>query len=255
MPNGDPPSDLATADRQLATVLGSEDATGAISLDAPEVWSSLWQCLNTYAKVRLPDRDQPLAGDGPRIAALVNGHVGWTIALNADPRFAALDGWALRRVSFPFAQGSWTLERLANAVLDLTPAEPRIALWLNPGFADGPPPPQAPLEGFSLDFQLADQARTCGRAPGFWRLDAGRRELWLSGFSAYLRALPPDLGLRARRLLDIVPPPDAVRDAILAACNPSLSACTVKLGPPPTRGTGLRAQGSGEGKGTPAHPR
>jgi len=161
------------------------------------------------------------------LAYLVDAHVAWSIALGEARRFRRLDVAALRRVPFPLDRRTSTLEELAGEVASRAPCEPRLALFLNPGWKGGPPLPSAALEGHSLDWQLAVHAALCGRTPGFWQVDRERRVLKVSAFTDWLWGLPTDQPARARKLLELVPPPARLLEAAQEACGPSLQRCTV----------------------------
>lgn len=180
-----------------------------------------------------------LAVDGPRtrpdrfplepqaIAYYVNAHVAWTIALGDTRRLAGLDADALRSVAFPLDGRETTLATIADEIARRAPWEPRLALFLNPGWRGGPPLPTCAVESHSLDWQLALQAESCGSAAGFWALDRAARRLSVSAFTAGMWGLPDVQPARTRRLLDLVPPPRDLREAILAACGASLQRCSV----------------------------
>jgi len=165
------------------------------------------------------------------LAYLVNAHVAWTLALASDPSNDGLDAAAVRRLPFTLGHQSWTLASLADEVLRRAPLEPRLALCLNPGFLGGPPLPLAALEGHSLEWQIAEHARTCGRSRGFWEFDGAAGALRVSGFTAFLPGLPAQASARARRLLDLVPPRPEDARAILARCGRALQRCTVTVAP------------------------
>jgi hypothetical protein len=161
------------------------------------------------------------------LAYLVDAHVAWSIALGEARRFRRLGVAALRRVPFPLDRRTSTLEGLAGEIARRAPWEPRLALFLNPGWKGGPPLPSTALEGHSLDWQLAVHAALCGRTPGFWEVDRERRVLKVSAFTDSLWGLPTDQPARASKLLELVPPPARLLEAAQAACGPSLQRCTV----------------------------
>lgn len=183
-----------------------------------------------------------LAGAGPRtrpelfppgdhvLAYLVDAHVAWTIALGEDRGRAGLDVSALRDVSFPLDGGTATLRGIEAELADRAPYEPRLALFLNPGWQGGPPLPDGALEGDAFNWQLERQARRCGES-GFWALDPGARRLTVSAFAAMMWGLPEAPLPRMRRLLELVPPPEALRDAVAAACGASLEHCALTVAP------------------------
>ena len=100
------------------------------------------------------------------LAYLVNAHVAWTIALGEDPEFARLDVAAVRELPFPVDGRIDQPEGLDGEIARRAPWEPRLALFLNPGWRGGPPLPETALDGHSLGWQLADHAALCGRTPG-----------------------------------------------------------------------------------------
>lgn len=165
--------------------------------------------------------------DSHVLAYLVDAHVAWSIALGEARRFRRLDVAALRKVPFPLDRRTSTLEGLAGEIARRAPWEPRLALFLNPGWKGGPPLPLTALEGHSLDWQLAVHAALCGRTPGFWEVDRERRVLKVSAFTDSLWGLPTDWPARARRLLELVPPPTRLLETVQATCGASLQRCTV----------------------------
>ncbi len=169
------------------------------------------------------------------VAWLVNAHVAWVVALHNAPDLASRDVEALRSVPFPLAGGRWTLERLEREVLARAPREPRLALFLNPGYVGGPRLPQTALEGHALSWQLSSQAAISGRSPSFWSFDPERRELRITAFTAFMPGLPTPLPQRARRLLDLVPPQAELRTTIVGGCGEALQRCSVALLPLDTR--------------------
>jgi len=180
-----------------------------------------------------------LATSGPRstpelfpsdahvLAYLADAHVAWAIALGRAAKLRKLDAVALREVPFPLDGRTSTLAALTDEIVRRAPWEPRLALYLNPGWKGGPPLPASALEAHSLDWQLAAHAALCGRTPGFWELDRERKVLKVSAFTGYMWGLPAAQPARARKLLELVPPPDRLREAVLATCGPSLQRCTV----------------------------
>ena len=183
-----------------------------------------------------------LAGAGPRtrpdlfpsgnhaLAYLVNAHVGWTIFLGEDGGMAGLDVRKLRDVRVPLDGGTTTLRGLEAEIGRRAPYEPRLALFLNPGWRGGAPLPDAALDGDAWAWQLARQAHRCGDS-GFWALDPAARRLTVSAFAAEMWGLPEAPMNRARRLLELVPPPAPMRAAMTAACGASLERCTLAVAP------------------------
>jgi len=161
------------------------------------------------------------------LAYLADAHAAWTIALGEAPKLRKLGVGALREVPFPLDGRMSTLATLAGEVARRAPWEPRLALLLNPGWRGGPPLPASALEGHSLDWQLASHAEICGRTLDFWNLDRERRVVKVSAFTDFMWGLPAEQPARVRKLLDLVPPPGQLRQAILATCGLSLQRCTV----------------------------
>src|SRR5664280_2491147 len=98
-----------------------------------------------------------LAGAGPHtrpdlfpsgdhaLAYLADAHIAWMIALGEDPGTAGLDVRELRDVKVPLDGGTTTLRGLEAELARRAPYEPRLALFLNPGWRSGPPlPPRSP---------------------------------------------------------------------------------------------------------------
>ncbi len=165
--------------------------------------------------------------DAHVLAYLADAHVAWAIALGRAAKLRKLDAVALREVPFPLDGRTSTLAALTDEIVRRAPWEPRLALYLNPGWKGGPPLPASALEAHSLDWQLAAHAALCGRTPGFWELDRERKVLKVSAFTGYMWGLPAAQPARARKLLELVPPPDRLREAVTATCGPSLQRCTV----------------------------
>jgi len=165
--------------------------------------------------------------DAHVLAYLADAHVAWAIALGRAAKLRKLDAVALREVPFPLDGRTSTLAVLTDEIVRRAPWEPRLALYLNPGWKGGPPLPASALEAHSLDWQLAAHAALCGRTPGFWELDRERKVLKVSAFTGYMWGLPAAQPARARKLLELVPPPDRLREAVTAICGPSLQRCTV----------------------------
>jgi hypothetical protein len=163
------------------------------------------------------------------LAYLVNAHAAWTIALGEARKLRKLGVGALREVPFPLDGRTSTLATLAGEVARYAPREPRLALFLNPGWQDGSPLPTSALEGHSLDWQLASHAELCGRTPGFWNLDRERRVVSVSAFTDFMWGLPAGQPARMRQLLELMPPPARLRQAIFATCGRSLQRCTTAL--------------------------
>jgi hypothetical protein len=220
----------------LAWVLAIDRGRGGVPrLGLPEPRSRLSRALGDLAEGGPFTEPGRYPTEEDALAWLVNAHVAWVVALHNAPELATREVTALRSVAFPLAGGRWTLARLEREVLARAPSEPRLALLLNPGFAGGPPLPATVLEGHTLSWQLAEHAAICGRASSFWSFDPTRRELRISGFTAHMPGLPAPLPQRARRLLDLVPPPVELRAAMVAGCGEALQRCSVELLPLDTR--------------------
>jgi len=194
--------------------------------------SSLLDQYLAIAAARGPStRPELFPSDQDVLAYLINAHIAWALKLDAasEPLDTAVAD--PRAITFPLDGGLWSLARLTNEILARAPAEPRIVLFLNPGFRGGPPLPPAAVEGYSLAWQIAVQGQICGSTPGFWALESGKPELRLTGFTRFMPGLPTDQRARARILLDLVPPPTELRDRIFARCGPTLQQCAVTLAP------------------------
>ncbi len=163
------------------------------------------------------------------VAYLVDAHVAWAIALAENAGMAGLDVSALRDVGFPLDGGTATLRGLEVELAERAPREPRLALFLNPGWQGGPPLPESAIEGESLGWQVARQAQRCGSR--FWALDFAARRLTVSGFSRMMWGLPEAGAARWRALLELVPPPAAMRGAVVSACGAALERCVVDVAP------------------------
>jgi hypothetical protein len=183
-----------------------------------------------------------LASAGPRtrpdlfpsgdhvLAYLADAHVAWTIALGEDDAMAGLDVRELRDVRVPLDGGTTTLRGLEAELARRAPYEPRLALFLNPGWRGGPPLPDGALDGDAFRWQLVRQAQRCGDN-GFWAFDPAARRLTVSAFAGEMWGLPEAPVAKARRLLELVPPPSAMRDAVTAKCGASLERCTLAVAP------------------------
>lgn len=217
---------------ELAFVLAALDRSGASPhLDLPEAHERLARVLGDFARSDPFAHPELFPSENDVLAWLVNAHVAWVVALNNSPGLTSRDPVRLREVPFPLAGGQWTLGHLEREVRSRAKAEPRLVLFLNPGFRNGPPLPETALEGHALAWQIAEHAARCGRAPGFWSFDPARRELRVSEYAGYLPGLPAAPARRARRLLDLVPPPTALREEVLAACGEALQRCSVQPDP------------------------
>jgi hypothetical protein len=188
--------------------------------------------LDSYlaALARTGPRTRPdlFPSDDHVLAYLVDAHIAWMIALSEYFASASITVRELRDVSFPLDCDTTTLHDLEAEIARRAPYEPRLALFLNPGWRGGPPLPECALRGDLFDWQLTRQAQRCG-AGGFWAFDAGARRLTVSSFVQEMWGLPDDPLLRVRTLLDLVPPPAAMRNAVVAACGASLDRCTLTM--------------------------
>lgn len=165
------------------------------------------------------------------LAYFVNAHIAWALALSHAPSLAGRDVSALQREPLTVGGAASSLEQLVGEIWLRAPLEPRLRLWLNPGWRGGPELPPSAVEGHAIDWQLADQAQRCGRAPGFWAFDHADMRVTVSSFTALMWGLPDAPQPRTRRLLDLVPPPAELREAILAACGGGLQRCAIVVVP------------------------
>jgi hypothetical protein len=183
-----------------------------------------------------------------RIAYLVNAHMAWALALHDGGGLVPEGLTDIRTVRLRLDGATWSLAAIESQIIELASTEPRLVLFLNPGFANGPPLARTALEGYALDFQISEQAGRCGRAPGFWSLDPAAHRLGVSAVAEYFPGLPEDRRERARRLLALVPPPQELRQRIDASCGLALESCTVfpipfaEGGAKDIRGTGQAPQ-------------
>ena len=155
----------------------------------------------------------------------------WALALGHTDRLSKQGVDRLREEPITVDGRTTCLRGLMEEIAWRAPWEPRLALFLNAGWRGGPPFPTSAVEGRSLDWQLSLQAERCGRSSGFWTLDAPGRRIGVSAYTEVMWGLPPAQPARARRLLDLVPPPGTVKEAIFAACGASLQRCAVTLTP------------------------
>jgi len=165
------------------------------------------------------------------LAYLVDAHIARTLALGHAGRLSKLGVDGLRQEPVAIDGRTSSLRGLMEELARRAPWEPRLALFLNAGWRGGPPFPPSAVEGRSLEWQLTLQAERCGKSSGFWTLDAPARRLGVSAYTELMWGLPPAQPARTRRLLDLVPPPDAIREAVFAACGASLQRCVVVLTP------------------------
>lgn len=165
------------------------------------------------------------------LAYLVDAHVAWTLALARSSDLGGAGVAELRDAPISLDGRTTSLRALAGEIAWRAPWEPRLALFLNPGWRGGPPLPSSALEGRAIDWQLTLQAERCGKAVGFWTLDTTRKQLSVSPYTELMWGLPATQPARARRLLDVVPPPQRLLDAVLTTCGTALQRCTVVLAP------------------------
>ncbi len=165
------------------------------------------------------------------LAYLVDAHLAWTLTLETSRELAGLGVEALRDAPIKVDGRPTSLRALAAEIAARAPWEPRLALFLNPGWRGGPPLPETAVEGRALDWQLSMHASRCGEAPGFWTLDPARKQLGASAYATLMWGLPADEPARTRRLLELVPPPRPVLDAVVRTCGAALQRCTVVQAP------------------------
>jgi hypothetical protein len=217
-----------------------------------EALSTVLLAMGAYGTGRSPSgaRDQAFAGylstlahSGPlstpelfpteadALAYALNAHIAWVIALGETAALRRRPAETLREIPFPLDGRTSTLAKIEGEVVAMAPSEPRAALLLNPGWRGGPPLPRCAVEARALEFQLANQARATGESPGFWAIDRGRRTVTVSAFTDLMWGLPRDRHRRTRRLLELIPPPADVAEAIVATCGATLLRCSVIAGP------------------------
>jgi hypothetical protein len=213
----------------LSGVLGALAGAGPASSTngvRQEMLAGYLAAIARFGPVSTPEL---FPSDPSVLAYLVDAHVAWTIALGEARRLRKLDVRALREIPFALDRRTSTLAALEAEIARRAPWEPRLALLLNPGWKGGPPLPSGALEGYSLDWQLALHAGLCGSTRGFWDLDRERKVLKVSAFTGFMWGLPQEEPARVRKLLELVPPPEPLREAVRATCGPSLQRCTVAV--------------------------
>ena len=161
------------------------------------------------------------------IAYYLNAHIAWAHALGAAPDLKSRSIGAIEDTPVRLDRRTTSLRGIAARAIQESVGEPRILLFLNPGWRGGPRLSPSAVEGYSLTWQLAEQGRRVGSTAGFWALEEGARQVRVSSLVEELPALPAEPRLRARRALDLVPPPDPLRARILATCGEQLGRCTV----------------------------
>jgi len=204
--------------------------------EQPRAWSpgradALRGYLARLARVGPTSRPELFPSNEAVLAYLVDAHVAWALAFGHSGRLTKLGVDGLREQPIAIDGRARSLRGLMEELAWRAPWEPRLALFLNAGWRGGPPLPPCAVEGRSLDWQLTLQAERCGRSSGFWTLDAPAKRLGVSAYTELMWGLPQSQPARARRLLDLVPPPERVREAVLAACGASLQRCVVVLTP------------------------
>ncbi len=210
----------------LATAAGAPGRPVTLS---PPQRIALTRYLATLSAMGPGTRPELFPQPDDAVAYLVNAYLAWAIALNEQGSAHAADAL---HAPFPLDGGRWTLSRIAATLAELTPDEPRVAFFLA-GTGPLPPLPTAPLEGYSFQWQLGEQARRTGAAPGFWVYDAASRTIHLPRLVVSVPGLAGDLRSRADRLLRLAPPIAAVAAAIRSGCGSDLALCEVVAGPPP----------------------
>lgn len=179
-----------------------------------------------------PDSTPELFPDQAHVIAyFLNAHMAWAHALGSAPALRNRPVGALLAEPIRVDRKVTTLGEVATRARSEAVGEPRVELFLNPGWRGAPRLPPSALEGYSLSWQLAAHAQRSGQAPGFWELDSGGHELRLSEIVAAMQWMPEEQRQRARRALDLVPPPEALRTAILASCGEQLQRCSVRFVP------------------------
>lgn len=163
------------------------------------------------------------------IAYYLNAHMAWAHALGSAPALRGRPIDAVLAEPIRVDRKVTTLRELADRARSESAGEPRVELFLNPGWRGGPRLPPCAVEGHSLAWQLATHAQRCGQAPGFWGFDGGAREIRVSALVARMPWMPEDSRLRTRRALDLIPPPAPLRTSILATCGEQLQRCTVRF--------------------------
>lgn len=229
----DPPPSLPPGPFQHAA-LSSALAAGAGPAERTEASRRLRSYLATIATVGPRSHPELFPGAEDVLAYLVNAHLAWATELNAAPELAGVAPDLRRRIRLPLDGERWSLAALEGEIGRRAPAEPRLGLWLDTGAPGRPPRPPAALEGHAFGFLIDLQARRCGAEPGAWVLDAEVRRLAVAAYATRLAGLPDDAVQRARRLLDVVPPPVGLRQQILDVCGSALQRCQIATTQPST---------------------
>ncbi len=224
---------LEATHEPLSSVLATLPADDAGAAWTPPAQGWLRAYLALVARRGPSTRPEQFPSDADVLAYLVNAHIAGALALGHQARLASASVGALGEEPFTVDGAPASLSSLAREIAARAPWEPRLALFLNPGWRGGPPLPAAALEGRALDWQLAVHAERCGKS-GFWALDRSARRLALPAYADRIWGLPAAQPARARRLLDLVPPPNALRAEIVAACGASLQRCAIAATPTDT---------------------
>lgn len=225
---------LPATHETLSAVLAGLSRTDPGGAWAPSADGALRRYLEGVARRGPMSCPELFPSNEDVLAYLVNAHVAWALAVGHAARLARSDVAALSEEAFTVDGARASLSSLARQIASRAASEPRLALFINPGWRGGPPLPAAALEGRALDWQLTVHAERCGGSPGFWLLDRGARRLALPAYTDMIWGLPAGQPARARRLLDLVPPPAALRDAIIAVCGASLQHCVIGVTPTDT---------------------
>lgn len=225
-----PPGPFAHTELSWALAAGGDRASRP---EASRRFRSYLAVIATVGPRSRPDLF-PTADDA--IAYLVNAHLAWATELEAAPQLAGVGAAARRRIRIPLDGESTSLAVLEREIGRRARRDPRLGLWLATGPAPHPPRPPVPLEAYAFGYLLDLQARRCGGEPGTWGFDAAGRRLAVAGYAARLQGLPSDPARRARRLLDVLPPPPALRQQILDVCGNMLQRCRIN----PARGPARR---------------
>ncbi len=236
-----PPSPLAGAAGWVPALPATHETLSAVLAGLPvadpsAAWpastdAALRSYLGTVARRGPSSRPELFPAGEDAIAYLVDAHVAWTLALGHAVRLRDASVAHLREEPFTVDGAPASLSSLVREIAQRAPWEPRLALFLNPGWRGGPPLPVAALEGRALEWQLTTHAERCGRTSGFWTLDAAARRLSVPAYTGLMWGLPDAQPARTRRLIDLVPPPRPLREEILATCGASLQHCEIAAAP------------------------
>ncbi len=225
-----PPGPFSHAQLAWALAAGTDEGS------RPEASRRFRSYLATIATVGPRSRPDLFPGSEDVLAYLVNAHLAWATELDAAPQLAGVGTNLRRRVRFPLDGEPTSLASLEREIGRRAPHDPRLGLWLDTGVTGRPPRPPAPLEAHAYGFLVDLQARRCGAEPGTWGFDAAGRRLTVASWATGLAGLPDDPVRRARRLLDVVPPPPGLRLQILEVCGNGLQICRITTARAPGRG-------------------